>query len=51
VYILLDEAQVEALERVSPLAHLVVLARIRVGRSQFLGNPVVELIEMAVREP
>lgn len=51
LYILLEPDQVRQLERVSPLAELVVLARIRVGRSQFLGNPVAELVELAVRDP
>ncbi len=50
VYVLIDDEQREALERLSPLAQLVILARVRVGRSHYLGNPVVELIEMRVRE-
>ncbi len=50
VYVVIDAEQREALERLSPLARLVILARVRVGRSHYLGNPVVELIEMSVRE-
>ncbi len=50
IYVLIDDGQREALERLSPLAQLVILARVRVGRSYYLGNPVVELIQMTVRE-
>ncbi len=50
VYVVIDDEQRKALERLSPLARLVILARVRVGRSHYLGNPVVELIEMSVRE-
>ena len=50
VYVLIDDEQREDLERLSPLAQLVILARVRVGRSHYLGNPVVELIDMTVRE-
>ncbi len=49
VYVLIDDEQREDLERLAPLVHLVILARVRVGRSHYLGNPVVELIEMYVR--
>lgn len=51
VYVLLSGEQVEAVERLSPLAEIVVIARVRVGRDRFLGNPVVELVEMSAREP
>ncbi len=50
VYVVIDAEQRQALERLSPLARLVIIARVRVGRSHYLGNPVVELIEMSVRE-
>lgn len=50
VYVMINDEQREVLERLSPLAQLVILARVRVGRSHYLGNPVVELIEMTVRE-
>jgi hypothetical protein len=35
----------------SPLAQLVVLVRVRVGRDEYLGNPIVELVQMSVRKP
>jgi hypothetical protein len=50
VYVMVDDEQSAAIERLSPLAQLVVLVRVRVGRSRYLGNPVVELLEMSVRE-
>lgn len=50
VYVLLDDEHGEQIERLSPLAELVVLVRVKVGRDRYLGNPVVELIEMSVRE-
>jgi hypothetical protein len=50
VYVMVDDEQSAAIERLSPLAELVVLVRVRVGRSRYLGNPVVELIEISVRE-
>lgn len=51
VYLLLDESAVEALENVAPLAQLVVLARVRVGRTRYLGNPVLDAIDLSVRQP
>jgi hypothetical protein len=50
VYVMVDDDQSAAIEQLSPLAELVVLVRVRVGRSRYLGNPVVELIEISVRE-
>jgi hypothetical protein len=50
VYVLLDDEHREEIERLSPLEQLVMLVRVRVGRDRYLGNPVVELIEMSVRE-
>jgi hypothetical protein len=37
-------------ERLAPLAQLVIIGRIRAARSRFLGNPIVELVDMAIRE-
>lgn len=51
VYVLLEDEHVTQLERIPPLSELVILGRIRAGRSRFLGNPVIDLIEMRVREP
>lgn len=48
-YVLVTQEQLEQAEKFEPLTDLVMLARVRVGRSRYLGNPVLELIEMAVR--
>jgi hypothetical protein len=51
VYVLLADEQIEEVARLSPLAQLVVLVRVRVGRDEYLGNPIVELVQMSVRKP
>ncbi len=50
VYVLVTEEQVADFERIAPLAQIVTLVRVRHGRTRYLGNPVVELLEMSVRE-
>ena len=50
VYVLLADEQVEEVARLSPLAQLVVLVRVR-GRDEYLGNPIVELVQMSLRKP
>jgi hypothetical protein len=50
VYVTLSAEQLRLVERLAPLAQLVVTARVTVGRSRYLGNPVVELVDMQVRE-
>ena len=51
IYVILAPAMVGRIEQVQPLAELVIIARIKAGRSQYLGNPVVELVDLAVRRP
>jgi hypothetical protein len=51
VYVLLNEAQVAEIERLPPLAELVIIGQVRVGRSRYLGNPILELVDLAVRQP
>ena len=51
VYVTLSGGQEQAAEQLPPLAQIVVVARVRNGRSKFLGNPVVDLVEMRVRQP
>lgn len=51
VYVTLAGALQRQAEQLPPLAQIVVVARIRHGRSKYLGNPVVELMEMRVRQP
>jgi hypothetical protein len=47
VYVLLTPEQARTLEALDPLALLTVLGRVRTARSQYLGNPVLELIEFS----
>jgi len=50
VYVLLDDEHREEIDRLSPLAELLVLVRVKVGCDMYLCHPVVELIEMSVRK-
>jgi hypothetical protein len=51
VYVTLAPAQLRQAEQLPPLAQIIVVAKIRNGRSRYLGNPVVDLVEMRVRQP
>lgn len=51
VYVILSPQQVAELERLRPLAELVIIARVKVARSKFLGNPVLELVDLSLRRP
>jgi len=51
VYVILTTELLGKVEQLQPLAELVIIARIKAGRSQYLGNPVVELVDLAVRRP
>src|SRR6185436_1826257 len=51
VYVTLSGTQQREAEQLPPLAQIVVVARIRNGRSKYLGNPVIDLVEMRVRQP
>lgn len=51
IYVIVPAALIERIERLQPLAQLVIIARVKAGRSQYLGNPVVELVDLAVRRP
>jgi hypothetical protein len=51
VYVILNEEQVEQLSRLPALSELVIVGRVRTGRSHYLGNPVLTLVEAAVRQP
>jgi hypothetical protein len=50
VYVMIPPAMLPEVERLAPLAQLVIIGRIRAARSRFLGNPIVELVDMAIRE-
>jgi hypothetical protein len=48
VYVVVPQAQRAAIETLAPLAVIRVTARVRVARSRFLGNPVVDLLALEV---
>lgn len=50
VYVLLTPEQAHTLEALDPLTLLTVLGRVRTARSQYLGNPVLDLIEFSVEQ-
>jgi hypothetical protein len=50
IYALLTAEQIEQLERMPPLSELVIIGRVRTARSHYLGNPVLDLVELAPRQ-
>lgn len=48
VYVIVPAAQRATVETLSPLTIVQVTARVRAGRSRFLGNPVVDLLSLEV---
>src|SRR5437867_9339000 len=46
VYVIVPEAKRAQLESLSPLATIQVTARVRTGRTRFLGNPVLDMISL-----
>ncbi|UCG85336.1 MAG: hypothetical protein JSW71_15560 [Gemmatimonadota bacterium] len=50
VYVVLSQEQLPEVERLSPLTQVVVIGRVRVARSRYLGNPILELVDIAVRQ-
>jgi len=50
VYVTLSREQLAEVERLSPLTQVVVIGRVRVARSRYLGNPILELVDLAVRQ-
>ncbi len=49
VYVVLDDEQLAQVEQLEPLTELVIIGRVRTARSQYLGNPVLDLVDLAVR--
>ncbi len=49
VYVIVPEANRAAVEALPPLATVQVTARVRTGRSRFVGNPVVDLVSLEVQ--
>jgi len=50
VYVMIPPGKLSEVERLAPWAQIVIIARVRAARSRYLGNPIVELIDMAIRE-
>jgi hypothetical protein len=46
VYVIIPDAKLAAVQALAPLANIQVTARVRQGRSRYLGNPVVDLISL-----
>jgi hypothetical protein len=46
VYVIVPEARLATVSALAPLATIQVTARVRAGRSRYLGNPVVELLAL-----
>jgi hypothetical protein len=46
VYVIIPDAKLAAVQTLAPLATIQVTARVRQGRSRYLGNPVVDLISL-----
>ena len=46
VYVVVPQAKRAAVDGLSPLATVQITARVRTGRSRFIGNPVVDLVSL-----
>jgi hypothetical protein len=46
VYVIVPDARLASIQALAPLATIQVTARVRQGRSRYLGNPVVDLISL-----
>jgi hypothetical protein len=46
VYVIIPDAKLAAVQTLAPLATIQVTARVRQGRSRYLGNPVVDLLSL-----
>ncbi len=49
VYVVLTDEQVGQLAKMEPLTELIIVGQVRTGRSHYLGNPILSLVEMARR--
>lgn len=50
VYVMLTPQQASTIQQLPPLTRLTILGRVRVPRSSYLGNPVLDLVGFAVDE-
>ncbi len=49
VYVVVPDAKKALIASLPPLTNIEITARVRVGRSRYLGNPVVDLLSLEVR--
>ena len=47
IYLVVNNEQLSALERLPALTELEIVGRVRVGRSQYVGNPILTLVDFA----
>lgn len=50
IYLVVSDEQRGLFERLPPLTELEIIGRVRVGRSQYLGNPILTLVDVAERD-
>ena len=46
VYLLVSQAQLDEFSQLAPLAEVVVVGKVRVARSQYLGNPILDVVDL-----
>lgn len=51
VYVLLTAQQRARVAGLQPLTTVTIIGRVRTGRSQYLGNPVLDLVDLSVTKP
>jgi len=47
IYLVVNDKQLSALEQLPALTELEIVGRVRVGRSQYVGNPILTLVDFA----
>jgi hypothetical protein len=50
VYVVLPESKQSLVSSLAPLSVIQITARVRAGRSHYLGNPVVDLLSLEVQQ-
>lgn len=51
VYVVLSDEDARAIGDLEPLTTLTIIGRVRAARSQYLGNPILELVDYALAQP
>ncbi len=50
VYVILPDDRVAEVEALEPLVEITIIGRVRTGRSHYLGNPVLELVDLMANQ-